>query len=125
MVANFPLPTIDNLLACFKDCKCFSTLDLHSRHYHIKLTPGAAEKTAFVIDKGKWKFHSLPFGINLGPSAFLYVLGEVLAPCHNFMLNYLDDIIIFSRTWEDHLKHLEEVLEQLKHADPKNQMQQV
>ena len=62
-----------------------------------------------MIDKGKWKFHSLPFGINLGPSAFSYVLGKVLAPCHKFALNYLDDVIIFSMMWEEHLEHLEEV----------------
>ena len=68
-------------------------------------------------NKGKWKFHSLPFGINLGPSAFSYVLGKVLASCHKFALNYLDDIIIFYRTWQEHLEHLEEVLKQLKHAD--------
>ena len=54
------------------------------------------------------------FGINLGP-----VLGKVLASCHNFALNYMDNIVIFSRTWEDHLRHLEEVFKQLKHADLK------
>ena len=81
VVANYPLPTIDNLLAWPKGCKYFSTLDLQSRHYHIKLTLEAAEKMAFVIDKGKWKFHSFPFGINLGPSAFSYVLGK--APVTN------------------------------------------
>ena len=80
-VANYPLPTTDNLLACFKDCKYFSTLDvqiilwyhLQSGYYHIKLLLEAAEKAAFMINKGKWKFHSLPFGINLGPSTFSYV----------------------------------------------------
>ena len=70
----------------------------------------------FIIDESKWKFHSLPFGINLGPSAFCYVLGKVLASSHKFALNYLDDIIIFSRMWEEHLEHLEEVFKQLKHA---------
>ena len=100
VVANCPLPTIDNLLACFKDCKYFSTLDLWSRYFHIKLTPEAAEKMAFMIDKGKWKFHLLPFGINLGPNAFSCVLGKVLASCHKFALNYIDDIIIFSRTYK-------------------------
>ena len=119
VVANYPLPTIDNLLAHFKDCQYFSTLDLHSGYYHIKLTQEAAEKTPFTISKGKWKFHLLPFSINLGPSAFSYVLGKVLAPCLEFALNYLDDIIIFSRTWEDHIRHLEEVFKQLKHADLK------
>ena len=44
------------------------------------------------------------------------MLGKVLAPCLDFTLNYLDDIIIFSRTWEDHIRHLEEVFKQLNHA---------
>ena len=47
------------------------------------------------------------------------MLGKVLASCHNFTLNYLDDIIIFSRSWEDHLRHPEEVFKQLTHADLK------
>ena len=81
--------------------------------------PEAAEKTAVIINKGKWKFHLLPFGINLGPSTFSHVLGKVLMSCHNFALNYLDDIIIFSRMWEEHLVHLEEVFKQLKYADLK------
>ena len=119
VVANYPLPTIDNLLAHFKDCQYFSTLDLHSGYYHIKLTLEAAENTAFVINKGKWKFHSLPFGINLGPSAFSYVFGKVLTPCLDFALNYLDGKSIFSRTWEGHIRHLEEVFKQLKHAELK------
>ena len=47
------------------------------------------------------------------------MLGKVLASCHNFTLNYLDNITIFSRTWEEHLRHMEEVFKQLKHADLK------
>ena len=78
VVASYPLPTIDTLLARFKDCKYFSTLDLKSGYYHIKLTKETSAKTAFVTDKGKWQSHSLPFRINLGPSAFSYVLGTTL-----------------------------------------------
>ena len=69
VVASYPLPTIDTLLVWFKGCKYFSTLNLRSGYYQIKLTKEASAKTAFVTDKGKWQFHSLPFGINLGPSA--------------------------------------------------------
>ena len=79
----------------------------------------AAEKTAFVTDKGKWIFHSLPFSINIGPSAFAYVLDKVLAQCTEFALNYLDDIMIFSKMWQDHLNHLEEVFKCLRDADLK------
>ena len=63
VVANYPPPTVDNLLACFKDCKHFSTLDLWSGYYHIKLTPEAAEKTAFITDKDKWKFICSPLAL--------------------------------------------------------------
>ena len=107
VIVNYPLPTIDNLLARFKRCKYFSTIDLRSGHYHIRLSKEVTEKTAFIIEKGKWIFYLLPFGINIGPSTFSYVLGKVLSSCQEFSLNYLDDIIIFSRTWQDHLQHLE------------------
>ena len=81
VIANYPLPTIDKLLARFQGCKCFSTIDLRSGYYHIRLSKEAAVKSAFIIDKGKWVFHSLPFGINIWPSTFLYILGKVLLSC--------------------------------------------
>ena len=107
--SNYPLPTIDSILECFNGCSFFSTIDLRSGYYHIRLTKEAVEKTAFVTDKGMWIFHSLPFGINIGPSTFSYVLGKVFAPCTEFTLNYLGDIMIFSTTWQEHLQHLEEL----------------
>ena len=81
-VANYPLPTIDTLLARFKGCKYFSTLDLRSGYYHIKLTKEALAKMAFVKDTGKWQFHSLLFRINLGSSTFSYLLGTTLKHLH-------------------------------------------
>ena len=72
-----------------------------------------------MIDKGQWIFHSLPFGINIGPSTFSYILGKTLAPCTEFALNYLDDIMIFSETWQKHLEHLEEVFKWLGAEDLK------
>ena len=88
---------------------------MRSDYYHIHLTKEAAERTAFVTDKGKWIFHLLPFVINKGP-AFSYVLGKALAQCTEFALNYLDDFMIFSKTWQDHLNHLEEVFRCLQDA---------
>ena len=73
VISNYPLPAIDSILACFTGCKFFSTIDLRSIYYHIRLTKETAEKTAFVTDKGKWIFHSLPFSINISHSAFSYV----------------------------------------------------
>ena len=92
---------------------------MRSGYYHIWLTKEAAEKTAFVTNKGKWIFHSLPFRINIGPSAFSYVLGKVLAQCMEFALSYLDDIMIFSEMWQEHLQHPKELFKQLQDANLK------
>ena len=92
---------------------------MRSGYYHIWITKEVAEKTAFNMDKGKWTFHSLPFGINIGPSAFLYLLGKVFIACIEFTLNYLDDIMILLSTWEEHLEHLKAVFKQLEVADIK------
>ena len=74
---------------------------------------------AFVTDKGKWQFHSFLFGINLDSSIFSYVLGMTLKHCQAFALNYLDDIIIFSKTWMEYLAQLEEIFKALQEADLK------
>ena len=79
----------------------------------------AAEKTAFMTNKGKWIFHSLPFRINIEPSAISYILGKVLAQCTKFTLDYLDDIMIFSEMWQECLEHLQEVVKWLEAADLK------
>ena len=75
VISNYLLPTIDSMLVHFNGCKLF-TIGLRSGYYHIHLKKEAAEKAGFVTDKGKWIFHSLPFGINIGPSAFSYLLGR-------------------------------------------------
>ena len=92
---------------------------MRSSYYHIWLTKEAAEKTAFIMDRGKWIFHSLLFGINIAPLAFSYVLGKVLLPCMEFKLNYLNDIMIFLSTWEEHLEYLKAAFKQHKAADLK------
>ena len=76
-----------------------------------------AEKMTFITDKGKWIFHSLPFSINIDLSAFSYTLGKVLVQCSEYALNYLDDIMVFSETWESHLMHLKEVFKWCKDVD--------
>ena len=102
VISNYPLPNINSILAYFNGCKYFSTINLRLGYYHIKLSKEVAEKTAFVTDKGKWIFHSLPFSINICLSVFSYILEEVLAQCSEYALNYLDDIMVFSEMWESH-----------------------
>ena len=92
VISNYPLPTIDSILAHFNGCKYFSTINLRLGYYHIKVSKEVVEKTTFITNKGNWIFSLLPFGINIGPSTFSYILGKVLAQCLEYALNYLDNI---------------------------------
>ena len=75
-ISNYPLPTINSILAHFNGCKYFSTINLRWGYYLVKLSKEVAKKTAFVTNKAKWIFHSLPFGINISPSAFFIHIRE-------------------------------------------------
>ena len=92
--------------------KVFSTLDLWSGYYHIGLSDSAKPKTAFVVSgMGKFKFNRVPFGLAQAPAYFQRLINEVLTDC-NFAMGYL----IFSKTEEEHLQHLEEIFECLRKA---------
>ena len=71
---------------------------------------------------GKFKFNRVPFGLAQAPAYFQRLINEVLTDC-NFAMGYLDDIIIFSKTEEEHLQHLEEIFERLKKAGLKLKLQ--
>ena len=106
-ISLVPLPKIDELYAKLQGYKIFSTLDLCSGYYHIGLSDSAKPKTAFVVSgMGKYQFNRVPFGLAQMPAYFQRLINEVLTDC-DFAMGYLDDIIIFSRTEEEHLEHLE------------------
>ena len=106
-ISLVPLPKIDELYAKLQGYKFFSTLDLRSGYYHIGLSDSAKPKTAFVISgMVKYEFIRVPFGLAQAPVHFQKLINEVLTDC-NFAMGYLDDIIIFSKTEEEHLEHLE------------------
>ena len=102
-ISLVPLPKVDKLYAKLQGNKVFSTLDLRSGYYHIDLV---------VSGMGKFEFNRVPFGFAQAPAYFQRLINEVLTDC-NFAMGYLDDIIIFSKTEEEHLQHLEEIFEQL------------
>ena len=77
--------------------KIFTTLDLHSGYYHIALDNEAKAKTAFITPFGKYKFNAVPFGLAQVPAYFQQLISIVLHDCNNFVMAYLDDIIIFSQ----------------------------
>ena len=107
------LPKLDELYVKLQGYKVLRTLDLWSGYYHIGLSDSAKPKTAFVISgMGKFKLNRVPFSLVQAPAYFQRLINELLTDC-NFAMGYLDDIIIFSKTEEEHLQHLEEIFEQL------------
>ena len=92
-ISLIPLPKIDELYT-----KLFSSLDLRSVYYHIGLKDSAKPKSAFVLSSlGKYQFNRAPFGLAQAPAYFQKLINDVLKGC-NFVIGYLDDIIIYSRS---------------------------
>ena len=116
---NYPIPMIESLLARLEGCKYFSILDLRSSYHHIGLSEKSKPLTAFTMHSGKFQWNILPFGIGIGVQTFSFVINKAIDQCSDFATNYLDDIMVFSRTTEDHLKPLEQVFVALQKADLK------
>ena len=115
----YPLPKIDEMFAKLGGAKIFSTIDLRSAYYHIGLTRESQAKSAFVVPMGKWQFKRTPFGLSQAPAYFQLLIDQVLMGCGDFAMGYLDDIIVFSKLEEEHLRHLEEIFKRLRHFDLK------
>ena len=104
------------MYACLCGAKIFTTLNLHSGYYYISLDNESKAKTAFVTPFGKYEFNAVPFGLVQGPAYFQQLISIVLQDCSEFMMAYLDDIIIFNRNEQRHLKHIEIIFRKLKEA---------
>ena len=78
--------------------------------------------TAFTTHSGKFQWNVLPFEIGIGVQTFSFVINKAIGHCSDFAANYLDDIIVFSRTAEDHMEHLEKVFNALQAADLKTKV---
>ena len=116
---TFPLPRIDDLLDQLGRSKYFSTLDLASGFWQIKVHPKSREKTAFVTPQGLYEFKVMPFGLTNAPSVFQRLMEQVVTGLNPtsgpaFVSAYIDDILVFSATIEEHLEHLRRVLKRLK-----------
>ena len=116
-----PLPRIDDLLDALHGAKWFSTLDLKSGYWQVPITEQDKAKTAFRTSGGQlYEFNQVPFGLCNAPATFSRLMDRVLAGLHwETCLFYLDDIIIFSSTWEEHLARLRQVFERLRHTNLK------
>ena len=113
----FPLPRIDDTLDVLGGARYFSTLDLCSGYFQIPVAPGDREKTASSTRDGHYQFTSMPFGCCNGPSHFQRLMSLVLSGLlWRTCLVYLDDAIVFGRTFQEHQARLQEVFDRLRSA---------
>ncbi len=111
----FPLPRIDELLDALHSARYFTTLDLASGYWQVELEEEAKEKTAFITHSGLYQFRILPFGLCNAPSTFQRLMEFILTGVQwKNCLVYIDDIIIYSSTFEGHLNDLETVFKRLE-----------
>lgn len=110
----YPLPRIDESLDALTGAKWFSTLDLASGYNQVPVAEGDRAKTAFCTPFGLFEFNRMPFGLCNSPSTFQRLMERIFGDqSFQSLLLYLDDIIIFSTSFDEHLKRLELVFNRL------------
>ena len=108
----YPLSLIDNLLRKMRSAKYISSVDIASAFWQIPMHPEHSKYTGFITPGGKFEWLRMPFGLKNASSTFQRFMDEVLHGC-NFAQAYIDDVFMFSSTWEEHLTHLREVFARL------------
>jgi hypothetical protein len=115
---SFPLPRIDDAYQFLQGARIFSSIDLKSGFWQIKLTERSIPKTAFATRNGEYEFLVMPFGLCNVPATFQHMMNSILKEClGKYALVYMDDIIVFSKTKEEHAAHIKRVFELLKEYD--------
>jgi Reverse transcriptase (RNA-dependent DNA polymerase) len=112
---NASLPRSDEMFDRLGGARVFSKLDLKTGFHQIRIRPEDIEKTAFNTKYGQFEYLVMPMGLCNGPETFQTLMNEIFYDCiDEFLVVYMDDLLVFSKNEEDHLKHLNTVLSRLK-----------
>ena len=112
----FYMPRVEEVLEGVGQARFISKLDLSKGYYQVQLTEDAIPKTAFTSHRGVFEFTRMPFGVKNAPACFQELMQRVLAEQYQWSTAYMDDVVVYSRTWSEHLDHIASVLEALKGA---------
>lgn len=119
---KYPIPNITDVLDKLGKCQYFSTLDLASGFYQVEMSPEDIHKTAFNVENGHYEFLRMPMGLKNSPSTFQRVMDNILKDLNHICLVYLDDIVVFSTSLQEHINNLEKVFKRLRESNFKIQM---
>ncbi|KAM1286042.1 hypothetical protein ACFX2J_000134 [Malus domestica] len=112
---RYPLPRIDDLFDQLKGACVFSKIDLRSGYYQLKIKDDDVHKTAFRTRYGHYEFLVMPFGLTNAPAAFMRLMNEVFQEyLDKFVIVFIDDILVYSKSKSDHIRHLNLVLRKLR-----------
>jgi len=112
---KFPLPKIDTCLDTLNSCQYYSSCDLRWGYWQMERDESDRDKTAFVTRKGQWWFKVLSFGLCNAPSQFARIMELVMSGLtYDICLVYLDDILVFSKTFEEHCDWLSTIFDRLE-----------
>jgi Reverse transcriptase (RNA-dependent DNA polymerase)/RNase H-like domain found in reverse transcriptase/Spumavirus aspartic protease (A9) len=114
---NYPLPRIDEILDSLGNSQWFTSLDLASGYWQVEVREEDKPKTAFISRNGTYEFNVMPFGLSNAPGTFQRLMDSVLGnSLWKHVMVFLDDLNIFSRTFDEHLQHLEDVFQRIEKA---------
>ena len=111
---RYPLPLVGDLLDRLRSAKFFTKIDLRAGYNNVRISPGHEWKTAFRTRYGSFEYLVMPFGMTNSPATFHHFMNDIFCDMANiFVIVYLDDILVFSETKEEHRVHVRRVLERL------------
>ncbi len=112
----YPMPRLEDLIERLGKASFITTLDLCKGYWQVPLAKEARPYTAFRTPQGLFHFLVMPFGLQGAPASFQRLMDIVLAGTDSFAAAYLDDVVVYSATWEEHLRHLGEVFQRIRQA---------
>ena len=112
----YQMPLIDEILEMLATAKFISKIDLTKGFHQIPINPSDCQKTAFCTPWGKYEYCFMPFGLRNGPAVFQRLMDSLLHQDKQLSQVYIDDIVVFSASWEEHCTHLDTILSRLSAA---------